>query len=161
MQSLKTAMMTSISEVLETMFFMSLDFDIHATLENSDIMHNDLSMACRLNFTGPFSGCLLIIVPKDLLAHMTESFMGLEQDKITAQHREGTIKELANMIAGNTFSTLNNQIEFKLAIPELIDTRTVSDQYLPTKERDVEIITETTGGLWGAKIILNDVHPND
>jgi CheY-specific phosphatase CheX len=155
MQNLKTAMMTSISEVLETMFFMSLDFDIHATLENSNILQNDLSMACRLEFAGPFSGCLLIIVPKNLLSLMTESFTGLEQDKITAQHTEGTIKELANMIAGNTFSTLDNQIEFKLAIPELIDTRTISDQYLITNERDVEIITETTDGFLGAKIILN------
>jgi CheY-specific phosphatase CheX len=156
MKNLKAAMMASISEVLETMFFMSLDFDAQKTLKNIDIIQNEITMACRLDFTGPFSGCFLLIIPEKLLAEMSQNFMGLEQVEIKQQHLEGTIKELTNMIAGNTFSTLNDQIEFNLSIPELIDIQTLSSKYMANSEKGVEIITETTSGFLAVKTILND-----
>ncbi len=157
MKNLKAAMMASISEVLETMFFMSVDFDMHKTIKkNIDIFQNGITMVCRLDFAGPFSGCFLLIIPEKLLADMSQNFMGMEQIKIKQQHLEGTIKELTNMIAGNTFSTLNDQIEFTLSIPELIDTRTLTSNYMGNHEKGVEIITETTGGFLAVKIILHD-----
>ncbi|MBA4366136.1 MAG: hypothetical protein C0403_00655 [Desulfobacterium sp.] len=156
MKNLKAAMMASISEVLETMFFISIDFDTHKTIQNIDIIQNGIAMVCRLDFTGPFSGCFLLIIPEKLLAEMSQNFMGMEQVEIKQQHLEGTIQELTNMIAGNTFSTLNDQIEFNLSIPELIDIQTLSSKYMANTEKGVEIITETTGGFLAVKIILYD-----
>jgi CheY-specific phosphatase CheX len=156
MKNLKAAMMASISEVLETMFFMSIDFDTHKTIKNVDIIQNGITMVCRLDFTGPFSGCFLLIIPDNLLADMSQNFMGMERIEIKQQHLEGTLKELTNMIAGNTFSTLNDQIEFNLSIPELIDIQTLSSKYMANTEKGVELITETTSGFLAVKIILYD-----
>lgn len=156
LKNLKAAMMASISEVLETMFYMSLDFDDQKTLKNMDIIQNGVNMACRLDFTGPFSGCFLLIIPEKLLIEMSQNFMGIEEADIQQQQLEGTIKELTNMIAGNTFSTLNDQIEFKLSIPAMVDIQTLSSQYMTNSEKEVEIITETTGGFLAVKTILND-----
>ncbi len=155
-KNLKAAMMASISEVLETMFYMSLDFDDHKTLKNMDILQNGVPMACRLDFAGPFSGCFLLIIPEKLLIEMSQNFMGIEEVEIKQQQLEGTIKELTNMIAGNTFSTLNDQIEFNLSIPEIVDIQTLSSQYMTNNGKEVEIITETTGGFLAVKTILND-----
>lgn len=156
MKNLKAAMMASISEVLETMFFMSIDFDTHKTIKNIDNIQNGITMVCRLDFTGPFKGYFLLIIPENLLADMSQNFMGMERIEIKQQHLEGTLKELTNMIAGNTFSTLNDQIEFSLSIPKLIDFQTLSSKYLGNTEKGIEIITETTGGFLAVKIILHD-----
>lgn len=156
MKNLKAAMMASISEVLETMFYMSLDFDDHKTIKNMDIIQNGITLACRLDFTGPLTGCFLLIIPEKLLIEMSQNFMGIEEADIQQQQLEGTIKELINMIAGNTFSTLNDQIEFKLSIPAIVDIQTLSSQYMTNSEKEVEIITETIGGFLAVKVILND-----
>ena len=153
MKNLKAAMMTSISNVLETMFFMSIDFDVPLTKNPDDALRNEAATACRLGFSGPLSGCFFLVIPETLLLDMAVNFMGLEPDEIGAPQLEGTIKELVNMIAGNTFSTLNNQVEFQLALPELINAREVSFE---KAENEIELLTETTSGCLAVKVVLHD-----
>ena len=154
MKNLKAAMMTSISSVLETMFFMSTDFSVPQTRNPIDLLQSESAAACQLEFSGPLSGSFLLVIPETLLVDMAVNFMGLEPEEIGSPQREGTIKELVNMIAGNTFSTLNNQVEFQLAIPELVDAREITLQ--TSAENEIELLTETTGGCLAVKVILRD-----
>ena len=125
-QTLTTAMMTSISEVLETMFFMSLECETDQTLDTYLGATQGNLPCCRIEYSGKVSGFFLLFMPEKLLFDMTSGFMGLEEDQVTEQHLEGTIKESLNMIAGSTFTNLDNQAVFKLGIPERIDPQAVN-----------------------------------
>ncbi len=65
--ALKTAMTASISNVLETMFFMSLEFNDQTILEAGDIPGEDKTISCRIGFKGKFSGYFILLVPEKLL----------------------------------------------------------------------------------------------
>ncbi|TWI63933.1 chemotaxis phosphatase CheX-like protein [Desulfobotulus alkaliphilus] len=118
-QNLKKAMQNSISEVLGTMFYMPLEFDPDETLSGSRLLSLPDIQASILCFDGPFSGCLVMLVPGELLALMTADFMG--EREVSAMDMEGTLKEITNMVAGNTFSNYDCHMEFCLGIPEIID----------------------------------------
>jgi chemotaxis protein CheY-P-specific phosphatase CheC len=118
---LKKTMRTSISEVLEKMFFLPLDFSEAGAPEElwEDPAAADL-MALSLSFSGPFSGSLIFLIPRKLGTDMTADFMGVERDVVPAEHVEQTAKEVLNMIAGSTFGSLDDQAVFELGIPESV-----------------------------------------
>lgn len=152
--ALKKAMMVSISEVLETMFFMSLEFDKQATLESCGIIDEGRSVVCHLGFKGVFSGYFLLFIPDNILREMTESFMGQDKETITRQHNEGTIKEMLNMMAGSTFSIYDKQAEFQLDIPMLVDVKSINDPIVASEGEEITVITETIEGYIALKIII-------
>ncbi|TYT76336.1 chemotaxis protein CheX [Desulfobotulus mexicanus] len=117
-QNLKKAMQNSISEVLGTMFYMPLEFDQEETLSESRLLALPDIKASILCFDGPFSGCLVMLVPGELLALMTADFMG--EKEVSAMEMEETLKEISNMVAGNTFSNYDCHMEFCLGIPEIL-----------------------------------------
>jgi len=133
-QELKKAIITSISDVLETMFFMVIEFDESETVEKSKIFDIQKAYGCFLKFRGPFSGKFIIFIPEDLLVEMAMDFMGEESENITWQHTEGTIKEVINMVAGNTFGHYDDTIEFNIGIPELIKKEDIKDVYNSDRE---------------------------
>jgi len=112
-------MRTSISEVLEKMFFLPLDFSEAGTLGElwEDPGAADL-MAVQISFSGPFSGSLIFLIPRKLGADMTADFMGVEKGAVPAEHVDQTAGEILNMIAGSTFGNLDDQAVFELGIPE-------------------------------------------
>ena len=122
---LKKTMRTSISEVLEKMFFLPLDFSEAETPGElwEDPGAADL-MVVRMSFSGPFSGSLIFLIPRKLGVDMTADFMGIERDAVPAEHVEQTAKEILNMIAGSTFGRLDDQAVFELGIPETTPAET-------------------------------------
>jgi len=121
MKTLTTAMMTSISEVMETMFYLPVEFgERPATLIQSG-MDTLKPMACQLEFIGDFSGCFTLLIPKDLLVEMTESFMGESKENLGDEHLTGTLTETLNMIGGNALSQIDSKKPFGLNIPMVID----------------------------------------
>ncbi|MCF8061985.1 MAG: chemotaxis protein CheX [Deltaproteobacteria bacterium] len=112
-------MRNSISEVLEKMFFLPLDFSEAGTPGElwEDPAAADL-MAVRLSFAGPFSGSLVFLIPRKLGVDLTADFMGVEKDAVPPEHVEQTVEEILNMIAGSTFSILDDQAVYELGIPE-------------------------------------------
>lgn len=120
---LKKAITASISDVLETMFFMVMEIDEPDADKPVSIFQRQHLRGCRLQFRGPFSGLFMILVPEDLLTDMAVDFMGESPENITSQHTEGTLKEVVNMIAGNAFGHYDDTITFHLEIPELIDAK--------------------------------------
>ncbi len=153
-KTLKKTMMTAISEVFETMFFMSLEIDDQATLETSGILGADTTIACRIGFKGNISGCFILFIPEKLLSDLTENFIGIDSADITAEHTEGTLKEALNMLAGSTLSGYDDKIEFHLTIPEILDISKATDLGKGTGEEEIVVVTETTEGSLALKAVI-------
>ncbi len=153
-KALKTAMTASISEVFETMFFMSLEINDQTTLEASGILSTEKTMTCWIGFKGIFSGCFILIIPERLLFDLAESFMGQDRGDITDEHISGTIKEALNMLAGSSLSGFNDKIEFQLTIPEMIDISKATDLGKGSEEEEIVVVTETTEGNLALKAVI-------
>lgn len=117
----------SISEVLETMFFLPIDRTdtVEAAVFN-DAIEKDTELV-QVGFSGMFSGTFLLMIPDELASFLTASFLGSIEEQVTPAHIIETKKEMANMIAGNTFAQFNDQVEFDLGIPELVSPSDVLD----------------------------------
>jgi CheY-specific phosphatase CheX len=133
---LMTAMTTSISEVMETMFFLPVEFGKEATLAQYGMDKKKL-MACHLAFTGDVSGSLFLLVPENLVAEMTENFMGESKDHLTSEYLSGTLTEMLNMVCGNALSKTDSKVPFELGIPQMMDISEIS-------EKEVFTIVNTT-----------------
>jgi CheY-specific phosphatase CheX len=122
-QKLLQAAKTSISEVLETMFFLPIDHTdmVEAIVFNGAV--KDHTELVEISFSGMFSGTFLLVIPDDLAMFLTASFLGSIEDEVLPVHISETKKEMANMIAGNTFTHFNDQIEFDLGIPEIVSAQ--------------------------------------
>jgi CheY-specific phosphatase CheX len=119
---LMTAIQTSISEVMETMFFLPVEFGPESTLAESGM--DEKKMACELRFTGQFSGHLILMAPEILVAEMAQNFMGESLENITPEHLDGTLTEMLNMVCGNALRKIEIETPFELGIPKKIDGST-------------------------------------
>jgi len=119
-EALITAMKNSISEVLETMFFLPLDFPGSDMWDLSNLDKED-TMVSRLSFTGPFDGYFIFFIPKEPASSLTADFLGKDIESISRDHVTDTVKETLNMLAGNTFRNYDDLAVFDLGFPELID----------------------------------------
>jgi CheY-specific phosphatase CheX len=119
-EHLLLAMKNSISEVLETMFFLPIDA---TEVVESNTFHSAIEQDAELaemNFSGVFSGSFLLLIPDDLALFLTASFLGSVEEKVLPEHVAETKKEIVNMVAGNTFANFDDNIVFDLGIPEIV-----------------------------------------
>lgn len=130
MKTLMTAVMTSISEVMETMFFMPVEPGEETSFSRCGL-DEDL-LFCRLGFKGEASGSLTIAAPAALAQEMAENFMGESRDSLTGEQISGTLTEMLNMVCGNALSRMASKAPFELGIPEIINRKSVSDEALFT-----------------------------
>lgn len=122
-QKLLQAVKISISEVLETMFFLPIDYtDMVEEIVFNGTVSDDMELA-EISFSGMFSGTFLLVIPDDLALFLTASFLGGIEEKVLPVHISETKKEMANMIAGNTFTHFNDQVEFDLGLPKIVCAR--------------------------------------
>jgi CheY-specific phosphatase CheX len=124
-------MKTSISEVMETMFFLPVEFGQEATLAQFTMDKKD-NLACRLAFTGDASGSLILMAPKILAAQMAGNFMGEPRENLTQDNLSGTLTEMLNMVCGNALSKIDSKVAFELGIPEMMDTSKIFEQEIFT-----------------------------
>jgi len=142
--------MTSISEVLETMFFMTIETTEGAEWADLvDGVSEAKHYVSRIEFSGPLSGFFILTIPKRILSDMTVMFMGMETADVAEKHLSGTISEAINMIAGNTFSKFDDRAVFHLEIPELMDAGTLSKDGGHPEKESIFIRIETPGGFLG------------
>jgi CheY-specific phosphatase CheX len=113
-------MKISISEVLETMFFLPIDFLDTAVAEELTDPEKGRIAAVKLNFSGPFSGSFDLFIPEEFALSITANFLGKDKETVSQENVTETSKEIINMIAGNTFAILDDQTVFDLKIPESI-----------------------------------------
>jgi CheY-specific phosphatase CheX len=118
---LTSAMKNSISDVLGTMFFLPVDFNDSMSLNEFWDPDKEKTIAAKLNFNGPLSGHCILYIPEKLSVSITADFMGKEKDDISDNQVKETVKEITNMITGNTFSLYDPEAVFNLGVPELAD----------------------------------------
>ncbi|MDY6986457.1 MAG: chemotaxis protein CheX [Thermodesulfobacteriota bacterium] len=117
---LRAAMKTSISDVLETMFFVPLEFSESVRRDDRwRIDEKDMIMS-KVSFTGPLNGYFVLSVPLDVARSITGNFLGRNEDKLSQKDIEGTVQEIVNMMAGSTFFNYDDQAVFSLGIPEVL-----------------------------------------
>ena len=123
---LKETMMKSvgkaISNVLETMFFQPVqifegDWPLAEWFSESQLLHG-----ATVRFSGPLSGSSYLLIPVRALRKMTADFLGVGDQAVDEEQNRDTIKEAMNMILGHTLSLCDEKGEFKLGIPEYMDT---------------------------------------
>ncbi|MGD8846172.1 MAG: chemotaxis protein CheX [Desulfobacteraceae bacterium] len=113
------AMKDSIFEVLEQMFFLPIDL-VEDQKENTITgPNNQQSIHARVGFDGVPSGTFLLNIPKELAVSITADFLGTIPEKLSMEQITGTVKEMINMLAGNTLSAYDPKTPFDLHIPEL------------------------------------------
>lgn len=98
------AMKASISEVLEQMFFLPIDM-VDAGEENKPTGLNQPIIAASVGYDGALSGTFLLNIPADLAASITADFLGTVPEQLSTEQIAGTVKEMINMLAGNSLST--------------------------------------------------------
>jgi CheY-specific phosphatase CheX len=120
-ETLTKAMRAAISNVLESMFFLPVQFaDSKCTLKEwfSD---EQLLFGAGLSFDGSLSGSLWLAVPVSVVNEITASFLGLGKYEINDEQRRDTIKEALNMIGGHGFFLFDKKGTFTLGIPRSIE----------------------------------------
>ena len=120
METLITAMKNSISEVLETMFFLPLDFPETDHWDLSTLKTEE-TLVSKLSFSGPFEGYFLFFIPQETASSLTADFLGKDVENISQSEVADTAKEIINMFAGSTFGKYDDQALFSLGIPQLMD----------------------------------------
>jgi CheY-specific phosphatase CheX len=149
-KALKTAMMTSISEVLETMFFMTIEpSEVAEWADSVEDASEKKHFASRIKFSGPLSGFFVLSIPESILSTMAEMFMGVDAAEVTETHCTGIISEAINMIAGNTFSKLDDQAVFNLDIPSLVDAVALTGATGSPEMENLFFRIETPSGCLG------------
>lgn len=136
------AMKNSISDVLETMFFLSLDFSNDLDILELWDTGKDQIIAAKLNFSGPLSGYAVFYIPKKPALSITADFMGKDEQEISDDQIDGTVKEIINMIIGNTFGLYDPDVVFDLEIPELVVFHDFIKS-LPDSEKSFSVVIET------------------
>jgi len=117
---LTKAMKASISEVLETMFFMVIDV-VSESEKKESVPDSSHAIGVVLDFGGPACGCFRLMVPSILAHESTADFLGIDIDALARDDVCGTLMEMVNMLAGNTLSHYDADLVFDLSVPRMID----------------------------------------
>lgn len=116
----------SIFEVMETMFYFTMEKKNKASSDLSDLFDIQSMRACRVTFSGQFSGAILLLIPKNVLGTMTQNFLGEDSDNLSEELTDGTLKEALNMIAGSALTKFDEKSYMGLGIPEMVEPATLS-----------------------------------
>lgn len=141
MKTLTPTMMTSISEVMETMFFLPLEEKEGSKLE--EVLGSGPLHACTIGFTGAFTGTMALAAQEPLLFTMAENFTGEDRASLARTDLEETLQEALNMIAGNCFSKVDPNSVVDLGVPQITNT-------LDHRIFQDHLVVETTEGMLAA-----------
>lgn len=118
------AMKASIFEVLEQMFFMPIDVVEAESEKTPSARGNGRTYVARVGFDGPAPGIFRLEIPTALAASIAADFLGAIEEELSVEEITGTVKEMLNMLAGNSLSAYDPQSSFNLQIPELVESST-------------------------------------
>ncbi len=153
-ESLTTAMKNSISNVLETMFFLPMDFPDAVHKKEFWNGKTDQIMAARLDFEGPFSGYCVFYMPKKFAVSMSADFIGKDAEGIFDDEITGTILEITNMITGNTLSLYDEEAVFNLKIPELVRPADLKE-VLACSENELFVVIDSLENRLAFQMAIN------
>jgi hypothetical protein len=142
-EPLMKAMKVAISDVLETMFFLPVQFAEGKYSLKEWFPDIQSVFGATLRFNGPLSGALWLVAPVSVVNEITAGFLGLRKHEINDDQRRDTIKEALNMIGGHGFSLFNSKGAFNLSIPRSIEGAVLLENtYETSSEHSILIETE-------------------
>jgi chemotaxis protein CheY-P-specific phosphatase CheC len=153
-QSLMASMKASISEVMETMFFLPLEFEDGGDIKEIIRTAHGGTVACKLAFSGPFSGFSCFLIPVKVAQGLTASFLGEDTARVPEEQMAGTVKEILNMITGKAFSLYDNQAVFKLGFPEIIPPAKWTHLLTHDVKEVVNLYVNTADGNLGLSLVI-------
>jgi len=115
------AMHQAISDVMNKMFFLSLQINEKALALSEWFSGKHPLVGATINFTGPSSGYSYLLIPAEVAREITANFLGVSEKAISEKQEKDTVKEALNMIAGRMFSQFDAKGAFQTGIPELIN----------------------------------------
>jgi len=146
-------MKDAIFNVLETMFFQVVQFVEDVGIEKWFEGEQNL-IGAALDFEGPFSGSFFFFVSTDKASMITADFLGLEMEEVDEKQREDTIKEALNMIGGNMLSRSKEPDGFRLKIPKVIQTTSLTRHQLDEFD-EAAILIDCEGDHLTAGLLVN------
>jgi len=155
MKDLKAAMAASISEVLETMFYMPLEFEGTGDPVRRGFFELPDIRCCRLTFGGSLNGTMVMMIPESLLVPMAVDFMAEERENIARIHTDGILKEILNMVLGHMLSNLDVRSDFHLGIPELLEDASLVKSFRNSLP-ECHVLVESVEGLILCVLVLDD-----
>ena len=100
-----------ISEVLETMFFVMVDFEEGGPVDRPFDYESEILV---LNHKGRIA--ISLRVSEEFARMITANFLGIEEDQVDDDDLEDSLKELTNMIAGGYHAHIND-VDWQLGLP--------------------------------------------
>lgn len=146
------AMKNSISDVLEQMFFLPLDF-LEPSSGNGDSRPGQDNLVVRLGFRGALTGGFYLTVPNELAWSATKDFLGVESAAVDLDKVEGTVREMINMLAGNVLSHYDSEAVFDLEMPEMTSPSMMQEQLTRAPEA-LGIVINTPDGHMRFNIVV-------
>jgi CheY-specific phosphatase CheX len=119
-ETMTMKMKQAISNVLETMFFLPVQFIEDACPLKEWFPGDQVLIGATIRFTGPVSGSYFLLIPDDMAKEITINFLGFSKEEISDPQEKDTIKEALNMIGGYILSQIDKADEFQLGIPEIV-----------------------------------------
>ena len=116
----------SVLEVMGTMFFLTVEEKKSMGQTLSSVFDIQSLRACKITFSGEKSGAIFLMVPKMFLLLMTQNFMGEDNDQMSDELTDGTLKEALNIIAGSALTQLSKESYTGLGLPEMVDSETLA-----------------------------------
>lgn len=135
-------LMNAIFEVFEKMFFVFLE------PVDEDVNYD---MIASINFTGPVSGEIDVMLTSDLANAMVQNMLGVGEGGLTGKLVEDCVKESVNMIGGNFLQKYDSSKVFDLSIPVFKNESAV---FAKTEaiEKTWRLSFESSEGLLGVKM---------
>ena len=126
--ALAEALRSSVSDVLEKMFFVR-------SLEEDDLQEcaDDTVMAAQLTFRGEPSGSLRLRIRAKAARVIAADFLGAQEEDLSEREVGDVICELANMICGSVLSRVESSVLFRLDSPRLLEAGTANDDLADTQ----------------------------
>ena len=128
-ENLDTAVISVVSEVFETMFFMVVDppgdtEGIHPpggirSNHSGELVEASLPnfLVSEIGFRGKASGKITLFLPRALAQKMASNFMGLEETEVSESQILDVAGELTNMISGNLLSRVDRKTNYQITLP--------------------------------------------
>jgi len=151
-KKMKTNMKQAISNVLELMFFISIQFKEEGGLPDGRSPRDQTSIMATLGFSGPVSGSYYLLIPVAMAKEITANFLGLGEEEVSTVQERDTVKEALNMIGGHMLSLTDQPDGYQLGIPEIISE---ADSNTCAKENDNAIYFEAGEHCMTAGVVLN------
>ncbi len=112
-EELSRVLADATEQVLETMFFTTLESRLDAVPETSG------AITAALSFQGELRGTFCLDLSTESACRLAASFLATEPDVLPQERVGEAVCELANMICGRTLSQMQSEDTFELLAPHL------------------------------------------